>query len=265
MKRESGASSQEGIQWLSCWKQNAKQWAKQLVITGFEWLLLPKQFLFKTFTFACLRVGNCEDQEPAYSSRTSTNNQRSWWGGSDLNPFLKRKNKNVPFVPPQRPADSVTCTLGEDHTAGRQGSAPLAVRWPSLCLLWWQIPAGDAADCWPHTHQCCLWSHSFKAAPALMQHLIGRDELFAAAAWGPVLLYTSHYLYLIRSLLPLCVFVCMCVCAHGKALYQQAPFTCLNASIFLHFDSSTENSAWIRFRCVHLSLNNWKCESIITL
>lgn len=146
-------------------------------------------------------------------------------GGFGFKPL--KKKKKVPFLPSQRPVVSVTCTLGEDHTAGRQGSAPLAVRWPSLCLQWRQIPAGDAADCWPHTQQCCLWSHSFKAAPALMQHLIGRDELFAAAAWGPVLLYTSHYLDLIRSLLPLCVCLRLCVC-----VCQHAPFTCLNASIF---------------------------------
>lgn len=174
-------------------------------------------------------------------------------GGSDLN----LQKKKVPFLPSQRPAVSVTCTLGEDHTAGRQGSALLAVRWPSLCLQWQQIPAGDAAECWPHTQQCCLWSHSFKAALALMQHLIGRDELFAAAAWGPVLLYTSHYLDLIRSLLPLCVCLSVCVCQH-------ALFTCLNASMFwiLTFPQRIQHEL---DSDVHFILNNWKRESIISL
>lgn len=137
--------------------------------------------------------------------------------------FFKRAVSSIP-----KACSSVTCTLGEDHTAGRQASAPLAVRWPSLCLQRRQIPAGDAADCWPHTQQCRLWIHSFKAALALMPHLIGPDELFAVAAWGPVLLHTSHYLYLIRSLLPLlgCVW---CVVAH--AVYQHIPLICFTACI----------------------------------
>lgn len=52
-------------------------------------------------------------------------------GGFGLKPLKKKKikkKKKVPFLPSQRPAVSVTCTLGEDHTAGRQGSAPLVVR-----------------------------------------------------------------------------------------------------------------------------------------
>lgn len=57
-----------------------------------------------------------------------------------------------------------------------------------------------------------------------MQHLIGRDELFAVAVWGPVLLYTSHYLDLIRSLLPL--FGCVWY-GFAQAIYQYVLFICL--------------------------------------
>lgn len=129
---------------------------------------------------------------------------------------------------------SVTCTLGEDHTAGRQASAALAVvRWPSLHLQRQQIPAGDVADCWPRTQQCRLWTHRFMAAPALMRHLIGRDELFAVAAWGPAPLYTSHCLHLIRSPLPL-------VCVYGVCLHTQ----CVDMYIWLHVCSGLQITSY---------------------
>lgn len=105
--------------------------------------------------------------------------------------------------------------------ASQASAAVAVVRWPSVRFQRHQIPAGDVADCWPRTQQCRLWTHCFMVALALMQHLIGWDELFAVAAWGSVPLYTSYCLYLIRSPLPL---VCiLCIFAH--VVYQfMSPF-----------------------------------------
>lgn len=63
-----------------------------------------------------------------------------------------------------------------------------------------------------HAHKNIACEHHFMAALALMQHLIGQDELLAVAAWGPAPLYTSHCLYLIRSPLPLMCVYTVCVC-----------------------------------------------------
>lgn len=49
-------------------------------------------------------------------------------GGFRFEPvfFFFFKKRGVSSIP--EACGSVTCTLGEDHTAGRQASAPLAVR-----------------------------------------------------------------------------------------------------------------------------------------
>lgn len=151
-------------------------------------------------------------------------------GGSDMS-FFQRRITSIP-----ESCGSVTCTLGEDHTAGRPASAVLAVvRWLSLRLQRRQIPAGDVADCWPRTQQCRLWTHRFMAALALMQHLIGRDELLLWQLGGPSPLYASphsHCLHLIRSPMPLVYCVCVCVCTQSVSICTSAS-TFATTSVYL--------------------------------
>lgn len=169
----------------------------------------------KVVTVFCLVWLHQPEWHQAHTHILRTNNQKTGWGFKFMSFFLSFFFQHD-ITSMSEACGSVTCTLGEDRTAGRP-----AFRRTGCCQVTLS-QSSTAAD--PSRRRCwLLTTHTTMSpvnpplygCPALMRHLIGRDELFAVAAWGPAPLYNSHCPHLIRSPLPLvCVYmVCVCTCS----------------------------------------------------
>lgn len=142
-----------------------------------------------------------------------TNNQKTWWGF-------------------KLTSTSEACGFSHMHIRRRSHSRQAGLRCTG-CRQVTLSKSSTAAD--PSRRRCwLLTTHTTMApvnpplygCPALMRHLIGRDELFAVAAWGPASLYTSHCPHLIRPLLPL-------VCVYMVCVYTCSVSICTSSAIFV--------------------------------
>lgn len=139
--------------WHACEPGKQEQTCWDPTCLPYDWCKSSDGFLFSLVasTWATVSI--------KHKHILRTNNQKTWWGFKFLSFFFFFQHY-ITSMP--EACGSVTCTLGEDRTAGRPASAALAVvRWPSLSLQQQQIPAGDVADCWPRTQQWRLWTQHF--------------------------------------------------------------------------------------------------------